>query len=174
MRRGGISSSKMSLNRTLRPESTESRQEWINRLLGKGYHPIDVLPRDVLLRIPWEQGPTLQMRATGLPKIDHRDSVAEQNVTLRVSKPEPMGTCTWGFVVYLVMWDVGRARGLNSYNMGTFAADIARYKKDQQLQRALLVTFLMSGIKAHRDRETMRLAIDGALRLLDQNRRISP
>lgn len=151
----------MSLDQTLRPESTHSRTEQINRLLNKGYHPINILPRDSLLRIPTQEGPTL----LSIPKVKV-GTLAEPNAPTTQSG----GTCTWGPVVYLVAWKTAVRKGEHTYSMKLFAEDIRRFKHSPTLQESLLCMYLVAHIESDPAKATLRPAIDAALRLLQADR----
>lgn len=159
----------MPFDNTLRPPSTASATEHVNRLLKKGYYPINKLPRDSLLRIPWENGPVVSHGlTTGLPKVQ-RGTVDRYDLPAITHNG---AMCAWGPVVYPLLWKQLREHA-NEKEPSTellkrFVLDIARIANSAALQRTLLQSYIIAHLQENKDRAFLRVAIDSALCLLSK------
>jgi len=147
----------------LRPTSTNVREDQLSRLFNKGYYPIALLPRESILRIPTETGPKLS--GAPLPKVPSGTVDSFNTGTVDTGSS---GTCSWGPVVYVVLWKAAVRHKACGYNMKNFADDIQRYKHSKSLQMALLTTYKLQSLPKDPAQSTLGRAIDAALELLNK------
>ncbi|MFZ1074864.1 MAG: hypothetical protein WAN50_00610 [Minisyncoccia bacterium] len=153
----------MPLDRILRPDSTTEREQRLERLLSQGFYPITILPKNVQGKIPTQSGPALDPSATSLPKR------ARGAVDTFDSSSHLTGSVPWGPVHFVVLWKM-HVRHASNQGVNRYTDDVPNYVSDWRRQEALLTQYLIAYIKQDPSRETLEVAIRGALRLIDMSK----
>ena len=144
----------------LRPLSTGQLAREANSLLHNGFFPVGDIPATVYNRFVLREGPALAGNGR-LPKIAH-GTVDVENAPARMSGAPPK--TTWCPVFYVVLWRLGQRRAdTGAYSPRAYLLDIARFQTTQG-QSALLLSYVLSGIKYDVDKDVLRIAIDAAIK----------